>query len=432
MNSDIPHEPAVGLLREDVVDAFPVRGAACDAVERARCASLGGSKKRIDEANPLSPATRNSAVPLLSLFRESLPYAPSILQSSSPPRTPVLALASIKTKTWCLVGTPLRILSKASQRASFSSLDVEASVGAYATTNMIALDLPARLKVIDMRRSLTSSCVHVALRMIDFFTANPTPCCLALPLPPSAPQQKTRYPAATNSGRPGLRVSCSPMTSQPSSLHLCKTTSGWPAPLRPVRESVRTLYVATVSSPLRDLVLATCSILRFSRLPGRACLLISLRDLFLFFPWSIYLGTALHFGLAKRVQPSHSASAAISSLPNPVLTHAGLVSISALSAAVSHTPGVKLHSCGVELKAHLRIWLKFHRFGVELEAHHRQRRQQQVADNVTLLLYACGCVVALPPAQPTLVGRRPGAEEEAVGIYTYIYIFLSFFSRPPY
>ena len=88
-------------------------------------------------------------------------------------------------------------------------------------------------------------------------TASPTPCCPARPALPSTPLQNTRYPTVANSVRPGLRVSCSPMTSQPSTLHFCKSTSAWPAPRRPVRDNERTFQVAILSSPVRDRALAT-------------------------------------------------------------------------------------------------------------------------------------------------------------------------------
>ena len=130
------------------------------------------------------------------------------------------------------------------------------------------------MKVIDIRRSFVSSSVHVASRRIDFLTASPTPCCPARPLLPSNPLQNTRYPAAANSVRPGLRVSYSPMTSQPSTLHFCKSTSAWPAPRRPATHNERTFQVATLSSPVRDRALATfCLVFALRRLSGRALLL---------------------------------------------------------------------------------------------------------------------------------------------------------------
>ena len=208
----------------------------------------------LTRASLLSPANRSSEVPLLSLTRVSLPYAPITLQSSSPIRIPVLALASIKTNRQSLLGTRLTTLSKSAQNTSFCCRVLDTP---YATTKAIALDLPVKLKVIDTRRSFVSSCVHVAPRMIDSLTASPTPCCPARPVLPSIPLQNTGYPAAANSVRPGLRVSCSPMTSQSSTLHFCKSTSAWPAPRRPVRDNERTFQVATLSSPMRDLALAT-------------------------------------------------------------------------------------------------------------------------------------------------------------------------------
>ena len=87
--------------------------------------------------------------------------------------------------------------------------------------------------------------------MIESLTASPTPWCPARPVLLSTPLQNTRYPAVANSVRPGLRVCCSPMTSQPSTLHFCKSTSAWPAPRRPVRDNERTFQVAILSSPVR-------------------------------------------------------------------------------------------------------------------------------------------------------------------------------------
>ena len=148
----------------------------------------------LTRASLFSPANRKSEVPLVSLTRASLPYAPITLQSSSSPiRTPVLALASIKTNRQSLLGTRLAALSKSAQNTSFCSRVLDTvSVGPYATTKVTALDLPVKLKVIDIRRSFVSSCVHVASRMIDSLTASPTSCCPARPLLPSTPLQNRR------------------------------------------------------------------------------------------------------------------------------------------------------------------------------------------------------------------------------------------------
>ena len=57
----------------------------------------------LTRASFLSPANRRSEVPLLSLTRVSLHYAPITLQSSSPVRTPVLAFANIsKSKAYII------------------------------------------------------------------------------------------------------------------------------------------------------------------------------------------------------------------------------------------------------------------------------------------------------------------------------------------
>ena len=58
---------------------------------------LGTEENVLTRASLLSPTNHRIEVPLLSLTRVSLPYDPITLQSSSPIRTPVLALASIKT-----------------------------------------------------------------------------------------------------------------------------------------------------------------------------------------------------------------------------------------------------------------------------------------------------------------------------------------------
>ena len=47
------------------------------------------------------------------------------------------------------------------------------------------------------------------------------------PLLPCFPPQNTYQPAEANSVHPGLRVSCSPMISQPSTLHFCKKNSAY-------------------------------------------------------------------------------------------------------------------------------------------------------------------------------------------------------------
>ena len=212
----------------------------------------------LTRASLSSPANRRSEVPLLSLTRVSLPYVPITLQSSSPIRAPVLAIAYIRTNRQSLLDTRLTALSKSAQNTAFCSRVLDTvSVGLYATIKVTALDLPVKLKVIDIRRSFVSSCVHVASRMIDSLTANPTPCCPARPVLPSTPLQNTRYPAVANSVRPGLRVSCSPMMSQPSTLHFCKSTSAWPAPRRPVRDNERIFQVDILSSPVRDRALVS-------------------------------------------------------------------------------------------------------------------------------------------------------------------------------
>ena len=75
------------------------------------------------------------------------------------------------------------------------------------------------------------------------------------------------------------------MTSQPSTLHFCKSTSAWPAPRRPVRDNERTFQVATLSSPVRDRALATfCLVFTLRRVFGHALLLPFLANLFFLLP----------------------------------------------------------------------------------------------------------------------------------------------------
>ena len=119
------------------------------------------------------------------------------------------------------------------------------------------------------------------------------------------------------------------MTSQPSTLHFCKSTSAWPAPRRPVRDNERIFQVATLSSPVRDRALVTfCRIFSLRRLSGRALLLPFLADLFFLYFMvgpSIQVQTLLVCLATEWVQQSRSASAASlipSSVPNLLLTHA--------------------------------------------------------------------------------------------------------------
>ena len=107
------------------------------------------------------------------------------------------------------------------------------------------------------------------------------------------------------------------MTSQPSTLHFCKSTSVWPAPRRPVRDNERTFQVATLSSPVRDHAQAAfCLILTLRRLSGRASptfpinsqSLLRVTD-FLFGP-TIQVHALLVGLTTEWVQQSHSASAA--------------------------------------------------------------------------------------------------------------------------
>ena len=151
------------------------------------------------------------------------------------------------------------------------------------------------------------------------------------------------------------------MTSQSSTLHFCKSTSAWPAQRLPVRDNERTLQVAILSSPLRDRALATiCLVFTLRRLSGR--------DLFLPFLANLFFLTEFLFGPSLEVhallvclaiewvQQSHSASAAsliTSSVPNLLLAHARPSPICSISAAVPRD-WEKLHSIGVELKAHHR------------------------------------------------------------------------------
>ena len=75
------------------------------------------------------------------------------------------------------------------------------------------------------------------------------------------------------------------MTSQPSTLHFCKSTSAWPAPRRPVKDNERTFQVTTLSSLVRDRALVTFYLIfSLRRLSGRALLLPSLADLFFLLP----------------------------------------------------------------------------------------------------------------------------------------------------
>lgn len=68
--------------------------------------------------------------------------------------------------------------------SALTSFDREVSMGAYATTTVEVFDRITRLKVIDMTRLLMSTCVHIALSVIDSSMDSSNPCFPA-PLLPS-------------------------------------------------------------------------------------------------------------------------------------------------------------------------------------------------------------------------------------------------------
>ena len=125
---------------------------------------------------------------------------------------------------------------------------------------------------------------------IDGLTANPPPWLPSfLCFPPSAPEQNTTYPVAVNELCPSRFTSCNPRVSQPASSQGFGIISAWPTPFVPLKASVRTLCIPTMSSPALHLALAPVRIFR-----------VALRNLsrpLLFFRTSDFLPYILRFSL---------------------------------------------------------------------------------------------------------------------------------------
>lgn len=115
-----------------------------------------------------------------------------------------------------------------------------------------------------MRHSLKNACVYVALSMTDALTANPAPCCPALPSSSSALQEKRRYPATVNLILPSRRVflQADTVTAGHFALfqnHLCTTN---PVPSR----EERCTYVVDRQSELPPRCLALAPLQRHASL----------------------------------------------------------------------------------------------------------------------------------------------------------------------
>ena len=95
INSDVSDNLAVWLSRDDVAGLLLSVGRVPLDVRDVR--SLATEKNVLTRASLLSTANHKSEVPLMSTTRVSFSYGPNTLQPSSPIRTQVLALASIKT-----------------------------------------------------------------------------------------------------------------------------------------------------------------------------------------------------------------------------------------------------------------------------------------------------------------------------------------------
>ena len=221
-------------------------------------------------ASLLSSAKPSSSLPFSLSF--SWPYAPNTLLSVSPPPShvfPVLAFASVKTKTYSRAGTDATMQFRAAMYLAFWTSGAF-SVGAQATTNVTKFGL-IEIRAF-RRRALMHSIVMPSLPAflaIFSFIANPTPCCHFLPLTMlQSPLKKIRYPAEI-SEVPSLLVSCNPMTSQPFAAPVLSRVSMCLIPLTPSTAAVRTLNVPNVRSSSRDLALVAFWFLRTDFLSAR-------------------------------------------------------------------------------------------------------------------------------------------------------------------
>ena len=168
-------------------------------------------------ASLLPSAKPSSSLPFsLSVSR---PYAPNTLLSPYPPPSPlfpVLAFASVKTKTYSRAGTDATVQLRTAIYLAFCPSGAS-SVGAQAATNVTKFDL------IEIRAFRRGALMHSIVMpsspvflTISSSVASLTPCCPFLPLTMlQSPLKKTRYPDAKISEVPSLLVSCNPMTSQP-------------------------------------------------------------------------------------------------------------------------------------------------------------------------------------------------------------------------
>ena len=125
------------------------------------------------------------------------------------------------------------------------------------------------------------------------------------------------------SPRRGLGVSCSPMTSQPSTSHFCESTSACRTPRRPVRGNERIFQVTTLRSTVRDGTLVIFLVLRLRRLSERVLLLPFLANFLFVFPIFCLVHLSGYMPCVcvspPRGHPASAAAPITSSVPNLLL-----------------------------------------------------------------------------------------------------------------
>ena len=107
------------MLRQNIIQMC-LSLAAVGALERIGHATFGGAKESVQKSELVVSAKPSSSLPFsLGLSR---PYAPDTLLSASPPPSPlfpVLAFASVKTKTYSRAGTNATVHLRAAMYLAF-------------------------------------------------------------------------------------------------------------------------------------------------------------------------------------------------------------------------------------------------------------------------------------------------------------------------
>lgn len=119
-------------------------------------------------ASLLLPANCSNEVPLVLLAQESPPCAAHYLTVLSSYSYPCPSVKVDQNEPVVIVGNSVHTAVRlGSQHIPLISLDLDVFVMALTTSNVTAFDLPARLKVIDTRRSLVNARVNRASLIDD-------------------------------------------------------------------------------------------------------------------------------------------------------------------------------------------------------------------------------------------------------------------------